>query len=39
MVAMTRVLNVNPEVAMGILLIFGLLWGFVYLVMEFGTDL
>lgn len=39
MAVMTLVFNVAPEEAMGMLLTFGIFWGLVYLVMEFGTDL
>lgn len=38
MIVTTRILNIDSEVAMGILLTFGLLWGFIYVVMTFGTD-
>lgn len=39
MAVMTLVFNVAPQDAMGVILVFGIFWGLVYLIMEFGEDL
>lgn len=39
LVVLTQVFNATPEAAMGMLLAFGIMWGLIYLVMEFGRDI